>query len=90
MDPARTERAQEKVRLCCVPVCLYFLVSGYFVLAKGRNGEDKMRTSLVSLAITTHSDTCFSFWFQMLVRSLGFLGGNISVSLYSASRRIPE
>ena len=51
-------------------VNLYDFMSGYFVLAKGRNGEDKMRTSLVSLAINTHSDTCFSFWFQMLVRWL--------------------
>ena len=32
-----------------------------------------MRTSLVSLPISTHSDTCFSFWFQMLVKDLGLL-----------------
>ena len=70
-DLPRTERAIKKVRLCCLSCCLslYFDDLGYFVLAKGKNGEDKMRTSLVSLPITTHSDTCFSFWFQMLVRS---------------------
>ena len=69
-DLPRTERAIKKVRLYCLS-CFLFLScddSGYFVLAKGKNGEDKMRTSLVSLPISTHSDTCFSFWFQMLVR----------------------
>ena len=80
---ARTGRDLKKVRLPVVshdvmsPLCCV-IVSGYFVLAKGRNGEDKMRTSLVSLPITTHSDTCFSFWFQMLVRS--HIGNNISLT----------
>ena len=65
-------------------------MSGYFVLAKGKNGEDKMRTSLVSLPVNTHSDTCFSFWFQMLVRAEDHWKYFSLTYIDFTCRRIPE
>ena len=53
--------------LCTVSPTL----AAWFLLAQGRYGVPDVSTALTSPNVTSTSDTCFSFWFQIKVRLPG-------------------
>ena len=67
----RTTMETSRVRSWGV-VCTLCTVSptlaAWFLLAQGRYGVPDVSTALTSPNVTSTSDTCFSFWFQIKVR----------------------
>ena len=70
--PRRITPGTSRVSSCWGVVCTLCTVSpplaAWFLLAQGRYGVPDVSTALTSPNVTSTSDTCFSFWFQIKVR----------------------
>ena len=62
------DKQGEQLGCCLHTVTVSPTLAAWFLLAQGRYGVPDVSTALTSPNVTSTSDTCFSFWFQIKVR----------------------